>query len=107
MLDEQLHRNRGYRDRYYSNLDIAPAADGYGLAGFPPEHIAWREEPWIHHAPPGCGNAPRSSMSNTCDEKTQSLGIKFLDEYQSKVKRQIFSGYQSDIDTHNRIKDEL
>ncbi|CRZ52614.1 cholera enterotoxin%2C A subunit [Vibrio cholerae] len=46
-------------------------------------------------------------MSNTCDEKTQSLGVKFLDEYQSKVKRQIFSGYQSDIDTHNRIKDEL
>ncbi|HAS2434191.1 TPA: cholera enterotoxin catalytic subunit CtxA, partial [Vibrio cholerae] len=107
VLDEQLHRNRGYRDRYYSNLDIAPAADGYGLAGFPPEHRAWREEPWIHHAPPGCGNAPRSSMSNTCDEKTQSLGVKFLDEYQSKVKRQIFSGYQSDIDTHNRIKDEL
>ncbi|HDI3215606.1 TPA: cholera enterotoxin catalytic subunit CtxA, partial [Vibrio cholerae] len=78
VVDEQLYRNRGYRDRYYSNLDIAPAADGYALAGFPPEHRAWREEPWIHHAPPGCGNAPRSSMSNTCDEKTQSLGVKFL-----------------------------
>ncbi|EME9827528.1 hypothetical protein V1299_003679 [Vibrio cholerae] len=51
--------------------------------------------------------ADSRAMSNTCDEKTQSLGVKFLDEYQSKVKRQIFSGYQSDIDTHNRIKDEL
>ncbi|EMW44576.1 heat-labile enterotoxin LT subunit A [Escherichia coli] len=107
VIDERLHRNREYRDRYYRNLNIAPAEDGYRLAGFPPDHQAWREEPWIHHAPQGCGNLSRTITDDTCNEETQNLSTIYLREYQSKVKRQIFTDYQSEVDIYNRIRDEL
>ncbi|HGV3635656.1 TPA: heat-labile enterotoxin LT subunit A, partial [Escherichia coli] len=84
-----------------------PAEDGYRLAGFPPDHQAWREEPWIHHAPQGCGNSSRTITGDTCNEETQNLSTIYLRKYQSKVKRQIFSDYQSEVDIYNRIRDEL
>nr|1LTI_C Chain C, Heat Labile Enterotoxin Type I [Escherichia coli] len=44
---------------------------------------------------------------DTCNEETQNLSTIYLREYQSKVKRQIFSDYQSEVDIYNRIRDEL
>ncbi|EJI1470373.1 cholera enterotoxin subunit A2, partial [Escherichia coli] len=60
-----------------------------------------------HHAPQGCGNSSRTITGDTCNEETQNLSTIYLRKYQSKVKRQIFSDYQSEVDIYNRIRDEL
>ncbi|MEW9745997.1 enterotoxin A family protein [Escherichia coli] len=101
-----LHRNREYRDRYYRNLNIAPAEDGYRLAGFRRITKLGEKNSWTHHAPQGCGNSSRT-ITGDCNEETQVFDTIYLRKYQSKVKRQIFSDYQSEVDIYNRIRDEL
>ncbi|HEJ1200398.1 enterotoxin A family protein [Pseudomonas aeruginosa] len=61
--------NSRYRADLYQNLDVAPVENSYQLAGFPQGHPAWREQPWVSHAP-----------SSSCSQRRELRDVDSEDE---------------------------
>ncbi|GIU05659.1 MULTISPECIES: enterotoxin A family protein [unclassified Shewanella] len=71
-IDPIFHENPHYDGFYYNNLTIAEAEDVYEFAGFPSEHPAWRQEPWLHYAIPECQNPHNQRQFNNSSKNNLS-----------------------------------
>ena len=67
-----LIENPAYRPDIYSEMTVSPPEAAQRLAGFPANHAAWREEPWMNLDLPGCGNK-RKLKSDTCSSHLSSF----------------------------------
>ncbi|EOW9314901.1 TPA: NAD(+)--arginine ADP-ribosyltransferase [Vibrio cholerae] len=89
VLDRNIHRNRQFRADLFNNLSPALPSESYQFAGFEPEHPAWRQEPWINFAPPGCGRNVRLTKhinQQDCSNSQEELVYKKLQDLRTQFK---------------------
>lgn len=99
VIDGSMSRNPSFRRDLFAGLHIAPAADGYRLAGFPDGHQAWRESPWREHAPAPCASDLRGFGGVTCEAITNGLSKNRLRKIKEAINRKNALIYNTIIDS--------